>query len=399
VKARDDAWREAAAWALAGAPFLTVGIAYTVWLAAVLGCAIALRERRDGAAFWRQPTAAPAVALMAWLALSALWSPAPPAIKASHLGIYSLVLALPLLGAALPVPLARSALRRFVVAAGLVATLLLLDHADALPPSPLWRTTIDAEGNQRIAMSMLLGLGAAIGLWHGTQACTLAERLGWLALAVLIALGLSLQSRRTGFIVLPLAMVVWALATQSSWRRRLGIVLTIALCCASIWQLSDNVRARFAEGVAEVRQYESVDTVSTSWGQRLRMIEVTAAMVRERPWSGYGIGSWQLLWQQRTAPGTMLHSHTTPHNEYLQQAHQAGVPAALMLLWLIGAAVRAALHARQKGVPSLMVWTALACVASFNVVLRDAKFALPLLILAACAAAAQRDSPHGRGSA
>jgi O-antigen ligase len=398
VKARDDAWREAAAWALAAAPFLTVGIAYTVWLAAALGCAIALRARLDGAAFWRQPTAAPAVALVAWLALSALWSPAPLSTIASYLGHYSLLLMLPLLGAALPVPLAQSALQRFVVAAGLVATLLLLEHAGALPPSPLWQTTVDAEGNQRIAMSMLLGLGAAIGLWQATQAGAVAPRLGWLALAVLITVGLSLQSRRTGFIVLPLALVIWGLTTQVGWRR-LGVVLTIVLCCVLAWQLSDNVRARFAEGLAEMSQYESVDTVSTSWGQRLRMIEVTAAMVRERPWSGHGIGSWQPLWQQRTTSGAMLNSHNTPHNEYLLLAQQAGVPAALMLLWLIVEAVRAAMRARRQGVPSLMVWTALACAALFNVVLRDAKFALPLLILAACSAAAHRDGPTDTGAA
>jgi len=398
VKARGDAWREAAAWALAGAPFLTVGIAYTVWLAAALGCGIALRARRDGAAFWRQPTAVPAVVLMAWLALSALWSPAPLATIASYLGHYSLVLALPLLGAALPVLIARSALQRFVVAAGLVATLLLLDHAGALPPSPLLQTTVDAEGNQRIAMSMLLGLGAAIGLWQATQAGAPAPRLGWLALAVLITLGLSLQSRRTGFIVLPLVLVAWGLASQAGWRR-LGVVGAVVACSALAWMGSDNVRARFAEGVAELRQYESVDTVTTSWGQRLRMIEVTVAMVRERPLSGYGVGSWQPLWQQRTTPGTLLHGHTTPHNEYLLQAQQAGVPAVLLLAWLIAAAAAAALRAGPRGMPSLMVWTALATVGTFNVVLRDAKFALPLLMLAACSAAAQRDRPTGPGEA
>ncbi|HSQ71966.1 MAG TPA: O-antigen ligase family protein [Rubrivivax sp.] len=305
---------------------------------------------------------------------------------------------LPLLGAALPAPLAQSALQRFVVAAGLVATLLLLEHAGALPPSPLWQTTVDAEGNQRIAMSMLLGLGAAIGLWHATQAGAVAPRLGWLALAVLITVGLSLQSRRTGFIVLPMALVAWGLASQAGWRR-LGVVGAIVACSALAWMGSDNVRARFAEGLAEVRQYESVDTLTTSWGQRLRMFEVTAAMVRERPWSGHGIGSWQPLWQQRTTSGAMLNSHNTPHNEYLLLAQQAGVPAALMLLWLIVEAVRTAMRARRQGVPSLMVWTALACAALFNVVLRDAKFALPLLILAACAAAAQRGDPHGRASA
>jgi hypothetical protein len=39
-----------------------------------------------------------------------------------------------------------------------------------------------------------------------------------------------------------------------------------------------------------------------------------------------------------------------------------------------------------------MVWSTLACVGLFNAGLRDAKFALPLLLLAALSVAARRDS-------
>ena len=81
-----------------------------------------------------------------------------------------------------------------------------------LPPSLLWHTTVDAEGNQRIANSLLLALGVAFSLWHATRTTELKPRLGWLALAAITALGLALQDRRTGFVVLPLVLLAWGAA-------------------------------------------------------------------------------------------------------------------------------------------------------------------------------------------
>lgn len=387
-----------AAAALGWTIYLPVGAKYAVWLSAMVLCGILLRARRDREAYWRQPGAAAVVLLVAWLALSGLWSPAPVPEVASHIGLYTLLLALPVVGAALPAAVAAAAMRHFCAASGLVALLFALKHTGVLPPSLLWHSTVDVDGNQRIANSMMLALGATFSLWQATRATGTRSRLAWIALAGMTALGLSLQDRRTGLLVLPFALLAWALAAQAGWGRRLALVLAVAVGTGLVWQASDNVRARFAEGLAELRQYEPVDTVANSWGQRVRMAELTAAMVRERPLLGHGVGSWQSIWQQRTTPGTMLSGHNTPHNEYLLLAQQAGVPAVGLLLWLVAAAVRSALRAGAAGMPSLMLWTVFSCAALFNVVLRDAKFALPLLLLAACCAANQRDTREGRHS-
>jgi O-antigen ligase len=390
VSAGTAAWLARAAPALAWVTYLPVGLNYAAWLATVVACALLLRRQRRGAEVWRQPTALATVLLLAWLAASALWSPAPPSHIASHLGLYAQLLGLPLMSTALPPALARATLRQFCLASSLVALLFVLASAGRLPPSLLWHTTVDAEGNQRIANSLLLALGAALTLWHAQQAGRPASRLGWLALTALIVLGLSLQDRRSGLVALPLALLAWALAAQKDWWRRGAVVLGLAACTLLAWQASDNVRARFAEGLAELRQYEPVDTLNTSWGQRLRMVEITASMIGERPLAGHGLASWEWHWEQRTTQGTQLHSHRTPHNEYLLLAHQAGLPAVLLLLWLVVAACCQARRAGSLGMPSLMLWTAWAGAASFNTLLRDGKFALPLLLLAAWCAAAQR---------
>ena len=86
----------------------------------------------------------------------------------------------------------------------------------------------------------------------------------------------------------------------------------------------------------------------------------------------------QTLWDERITPGTALADNSTPHNEYLLVAVQAGVPAALLLLaWLLsmmGVSVRAG----SRGAPADAV-AGLGLGRPGNAVLRDAKFALPLL--------------------
>ncbi len=376
--------------AMSWAIYLPLGTHYVLWLLAAALGALSLTQRRNLAAFWREPVAMPALLLVGWLGLSALWSPAPGPLMAAHFGRYALLLALPLVAAALPPQAASKALRHFCAASGVVGLLLVMEPLYLLPPSLLWHTTVDAEGNQRIANSLMLALGAALSLWQATQVHEFKPRLAWIGLAALIATGLALQDRRTGLLTLPLILLAWSMAAGIAPWRRVALALGVCVGALAAWQVSDNVRARFDEGLAELRQYQSSDRVANSWGQRVRMLQVTSQMVAEAPLLGHGIASWRLTWQQRVQPGTQLHAQTTPHNEYLLLAQQAGLPAVLLLLWLIAAAGRAAWQSGALGIPSLMLWTSFAAAAMGNVVLRDAKFSLPLLIVAACCAAVQQ---------
>lgn len=383
-------WLGRLAIAMSWAIYLPLGVKYpTFLLAAALSIAAPARFG-DRVGFWREPMALPALLLVGWLGLSGFWSPAPYSLLAAHLGHYALLLALPLVAAALPAPAAATALRHFCMASGVVGLLLVMEALKLLPPSLLWHSTVDAEGNQRIANSLMLALGVALSLWQATQARQLTPRLAWLGIAALIALGLALQDRRTGLLILPLILLAWSLAAPVALWRRLVLALLVCLAAVGAWQVSDNVRARFDEGLRELRQYQSTDHVANSWGQRVRMVEVTGRMVAEAPLLGHGLASWRLLWQQRVQPGTQLHDETTPHNEYLLLAQQAGLPAVLLLLWLMGAAARRAWRSGQAGIPSLMIWTSFAAAAMGNVVLRDAKFSLPLLMVAACCVALHR---------
>lgn len=388
----------AVAWIL----YLPLGAKYALALLGFLTAVSWLRRHRlsprlDG------PSGQPVLlALLGWLSLTTFWTPAPSAAVVAHLWTYSLALGLPCLITALNPSWCRQALIQFAAATAFVGGLVVLRTLDALPPSPLWASTIDATGNQRIATSMLMALGAVMALWlaAGRDPGPATHRAGLVAAAGLATLGLVLQDRRTGMLMLPLLLLVWALARQRGALRRSAAALAVLTASLLVWQGSDGVRTRFAEGWGEIAAYRSGYDVSTSWGMRLRMLELTVEMVRERPWTGHGVGSWETLWQRYTPSGTRLADNSTPHNDYLHLAQQGGAPALLLLLAFLGAQWRHGCRCGAAGVPMLLVWTAFSVGALFNAVLRDAKLALPLLLLAAAAAALARraddDPPSSR---
>lgn len=374
-----------AAWAC----YLPLGIKYATIVPAGLCAALMLWRHRRAGQMRTAPGMPASVALLGGLALSSAWSPAPWPVIGSHLWQYGLLLLAPLIGTACPPAVARRALRHFMLVSAIVGLLFVLAAAGVLPDTPLWRTTTDAEGNQRIVTSILLALAAALALQTALRAAA-SQRAHWLLVAAACAAGLALQDRRSGMLLLPLLLMAWTLQRQPDTWRRLGLLAAIVLAALSALQLADGVRGRLAEGLAELKRYEADDRVATSWGQRLRMWQLTGAMVQERPLAGHGIASWHGLWRERVTPGTALALHSTPHNEYLLLAQQIGGVGVALWLWLLAECLRQAAIRGAAGVPLLLVWIAIAWTGLFNAVLRDAKFSLPLILLAALALAASR---------
>lgn len=372
--------------------FSTLGLEYTVFVACLLAGAWRLKQQGQWRLAWQGHVVVPWLALWALLAISAAWSSAPAGHKVAHLWTYGLVLLMPLAAHAWTPEAAKRALRHFIVAAALVGGLNLVHRYGLLPSLAVWQRIVDAEGNQRIAMSLLMALGAVLALNEALvhSNATPRVRAAWLLAAGLCIAGLALQDRRSGMLNLPLLLVVLVFARQRSAWRRLALVAVVALLAFATWQVSDGVRNRFREGVAEVQAPRTPDTVSTSWGQRLYMLELTADMMRERPWLGHGVASWPTLWAQRTTPGTPLHEHTTPHNEYLMVATQVGATGVLLFLVGLAMSLHRAWQSGPVGTASLMAWAMLATSSMFNSMLRDAKFALPLLTVAALGLCAAR---------
>lgn len=382
-----------AAWAC-HAP---LGAKYVTVMGAVLVCGVWLRADGRLSAWVDAPGTTAAAALCALLALSIAWTPATWPVALGQLGQYLLPLLLGAVAAACPPDLARRALAHFVAATSAAALVFVLAAAGLLPDAPmLWHTTTQSEGNQRIAASILLALGAVLALWFASGS-QVRVRAAWAVLALLCMAALALQDRRSGMVLLPLLLLTWAWSSERRWRRQVLALLAVVAMVGAAWQSSSMVRQRFSEGWRELQEYRADDQVATSWGQRLRMWQVTADMVAERPLLGHGLGSWRIRWSERVTPGTPLAANTTPHSEVLLLAQQAGLLAPLLwLVWLLTIA-RAGWSAGAGGVPALLAVTALAWNGLFNSVLRDAKFALPLLLLAALGLAVARGHPRRGG--
>lgn len=383
----------AGAWAI----YLPLGVKYAFYLGSGLLAGIVLwRARRLGSLLHWPPFVAP---LLLWglLLMSALWSSAQTADILSHLWHYGRVLVLPVIALALPPEAARRGLVHFVWASAVVALLTTLDRLHAVPLDLVLSTTASADGNQRIVTSLLLALGVALAVLQMVDATqTRRQRLGWLAIGVVTAIGLSLQDRRTGMVALPLLLAALTVTRQRSWWRSSLMVGCVALMAVLAWQASSSVRGRFAEGLGELQAYRSTGVVDTSWGMRMRMVELTLGMVHDKPVLGHGIASWIGLWRERAkGGGELLERQTTPHNEYLLIACQVGLAGTALWLAMLATYLAQAWRAGRRGDASLLVWTAIAWTAMFSVTLRDAKFAMALLLLASLALAASRPPQAG----
>ena len=369
----------AAAWT----PYLPLGCQYFAYLLCGLLALRSLHRAGRLRAVAADPVFKAAALLWGWLALSSAWSSAPVSALASHLWTYSLMLWVTPIALACNAAAGRRALGHFVAASCLLALLVTLNAAGALPSGWTWRPFVDVSGNQRIAFSLQLALGAALALHLGLRQQD--RRAWWVAAAALCLVGLALQDRRTGMLAAPVLLAALSLAhLRRGWQRALLLLLIVAAAVAA-WHWVPTVQQRFAEGLGELQAYHSDGDVSTSWGMRARMFEVTMRMAAEHPIAGHGVGSWVSQWRPRVAGSAALEINTTPHNEYLLLLVQGGLVAWAAALLLVLRAARGVVHRGKAGVPALLLLTALCWAGLFNVVLRDAKFALPLLLLSALA--------------
>ncbi len=391
-RARTVALMGSLAIASAWASYLPLGSKYFCYLSSALVAGVWLWQTGGWRALSRWPPLLAPLALWLLMALSAAWSSAAPSDMLSHLWHYGRMLLVPLIALALPPAWGRRALEHFVLASVLFATLTTVDRLQLLPVGDLLITSANAAGHQRIVTSLLLALGVALALARASDASfSRKQRVAWLFAAVVIALGLSLQDRRTGMLALPVLLAALAIARQRSWRRSSLLLGGVVVLAAFTWHTSSSVRDRFTEGLGELEAYRSSGVVDTSWGMRARLAELTVEMVGDKPLLGHGIGSWRSQWQQRSkGGGRLLEEHTSPHSEVLLIAAQTGTVGVALWIAMLATYLAQAWRAGRAGNDSLLVWTAIAWTALFAATIRDAKFALPLLMLAGLALAAGR---------
>ena len=271
------------------------------------------------------------------------------------------------------------ALSGFVVSAVYALAVVLIHHSVGLPRFELWQNLVLHLGNKSIANAILFALIAS-------SALVLAlDRGGWLRIVaiglavVLIAVDIWLLPSRTSVLGVLLTLVG---ACIHLWRRHARALVAGLLACALLAAVTVStvpyLRARFDLGLDEVQRASAGSVAHESWSVRYHMYRLTLDMIGERPWTGWGVGSWNTEWRAR-AP-ELLRDYNMPHNDYLWMGAQAGLAGAIALLALTLALLVPGWRRQDLGGRlALAAGLTLIQAACWNSAMRDAAIGLSVL--------------------
>ena len=150
----------------------------------------------------------------------------------------------------------------------------------------------------------------------------------WLYAAMAAALygSVVVSASRSGVIVCTLEIVAVALLTGREQRMEAGAIRALAAFFAVV------VLGVFIAGPDTVLRRFATDTS----GGRADWNQTSLVMFQARPWQGFGLGNWPIVYTQfaHFDPGVFVNQ---AHNDWLQWAVEGGVP--YLLAWLVIAAV------------------------------------------------------------
>lgn len=323
-----------------------VGLLLTLvfWL---LGCVWghSLRDTRQALS---NPLAAPALALFAWIALAALWSPAEGPLIGAALGKYSKLLWVPVFIGLLNDP----AMRRRCAQAFALAMLftLVVTWLNVWFDFSWTRTHNQGFGEDhtvfkdRIAQGILMSFFTMMALHHAMHAPTRARAV----LAALVAglAGVSvlfLSAGRTGYLSLLLALAVFVLFAVGLHRRRLAIAaLALAAVMAITFTMSTQLRSRVTMAWSEA-QNSGITGPVTSTGARVEMNRFTLQASLEHPVLGHGTAAYPVLAPRHFSdPQWCAVVCVHPHNQFAFFLFEQGLIGLALFLWFVFAIARQA---------------------------------------------------------
>jgi O-antigen ligase len=281
---------------------------------------------------------------------------------------------------------AKRALTAALASLAAMSLLVAVHSMGWLQQAPKALLKLIPSGNEWIAMSILLAMLAiaSVRLFK-----TNSSRFNWLFLVAILALAMNLfvMNQRTAFLAL---MVGFICLILSRWRQRMKYLLPALVCVvvattASIMSV-EAASTKFKQGFTQISQARSGLVSAESMNIRYHMYTKTTDMITERPWLGWGIGSWNEQWKKRIDP--ILHSSNMPHNDFLWMGAQAGLPGALA--WLALMLSLCWIGWQRNNAPGQIAFSiaAVSLVSSLvNSGTRDASIGLPMLfVVGACLA-------------
>jgi O-antigen ligase len=181
-----------------------------------------------------------------------------------------------------------------------------------------------------VTQALTFSVGALLaGLLAATQAqwpraVRLLLALAALALVAQLAF---LQSGRSGFVGLAVAIVIATLLTLRG-RARVVALVAAPLIGLAIYSAAPNLQQRFGLAVSEMRNAASLPDYS-SMGIRVIIWQTSAELIEARPVLGYGLGGFAPAYQSQIklhhTEGWKALPTSDPHNQYLFLWAEAGL--------------------------------------------------------------------------
>jgi len=204
----------------------------------------------------------------------------------------------------------------------------------------------------------LLAMGALVGLGCLTQAIRdkRAATIGMAAVATILslwaALGWSLS--RAGVGLVACGVLLWLVLLGPRYLGRQGRRALLFLAAAAVGgfliaepavklRIDETLTRSRAQG-AEATPLEKLDFRIPTWID-------TAAMIRQRPWTGFGPGQFVFVFPQYRDRTALIQNrkHLHPESDWLWLAAESGIPAAVALAGALGLAGISALRELGRG--------------------------------------------------
>ena len=349
-------------------------------LASMVVLAGAIRRRQPDAVLARLWSVPALLLMLGALALSLAWTTEPGPQALSHVVKYGKLLLIPAIVLLVRTPREAALAVGIYIAsqAFVVATSWLLYLGVPVFWVPALRNSVATVYSSYLDQTIMTAGFAAI-CWHlrhefpGRRGAWVGAALAAAALVNALVMLPGRSGHVTAIGVMSLALL-WAVPARWRLVALAGPVVLAALAMLVAPQFNE----RLTGTIDEISAYQYRNDPGTSSGQRLTFWHRSLQAMAERPWTGFGVGSWNREYkrQETTHRGHVLAGTAevrNPHQEYLLWGVHLGVGGIALLLGFMALLLR---DARPFATPhrhatiSVVAVLAIACL--FNSSLFDA---------------------------
>lgn len=296
-------------------------------------------------AAWSNPITLPALAIAAWIALAATWSPAEWSAILSFFQKYLKFLLLPIFVSLLTDAGTR---RKAAIAFALAMLFTLLStYLNVWFDLPWSRTHNQGWGvdhtvfKDHISQGIMMSLFTCLNAYWALKSKRIGSVLVWWAVTGLSAASiLFLSSGRTGFLALFLSAGTFSLIAFGVSKRKAALALSITLLgFVLIFNTSSQLQQRTQQAWQEASNSSLASL--TSMSARIEVTRFALKSAMEKPVFGHGTASFPVLAKTYFGEGAWCSTVCPhPHNQFVFFLFEQGVVGLSLFLWFIARIVK-----------------------------------------------------------